>query len=160
MLVVLQAVLRFVGYASWRAAVAGEGARRQVAFYQVLACEVLQAAPRIDEGLAGLLLPHVRAGLAKGARQEWRAAAHAVLGKLAALTTLSTVVLSGALGCFICLIRSHHERIDILHIDCKHTMRQWLTLLCSDTLATCVSHIHYRNCAIPVNCAVPVAPVS
>ncbi len=113
---VLQAVLRFVGDTSCAAA-AGEGARRQVLFYPVLACEVLQAAPRIDEGLAGLLLPYVRAGLAKGTRQEWRAAAYAVLGKLAALTTLSTVVLSGASGCFICLNRSHHERIDISFVS-------------------------------------------
>ncbi len=42
-----------------------------------------------------LLLPHVRAGLAKGGGVDLRAAAHIILAQLAASATLSDELLSG-----------------------------------------------------------------
>lgn len=42
-----------------------------------------------------LLLPHVRAGLAKGGGVDLRAAAHIILAQLAASATLSDALLSG-----------------------------------------------------------------
>ena len=64
-----QAVLRFVGDAARHAAASGAGSQLRMAFFATLACEFLAARQaqrrHLDEATVGVLLPHVRAGLAK-----------------------------------------------------------------------------------------------
>lgn len=92
----MQAVLRFVADAARASATADECAELQVTFYTALACDVIGVVQRVSESLAGALLPAVRAGLGRGASEHMHASALTVMACLAAHTTLSLQLLSGA----------------------------------------------------------------
>lgn len=89
-----QAVLRFIVETARKSAAADECATLQVTFFTQLACDIIAAVPRVNESLAGSLLPAVRAGLARSASNHMRASACSVLAFLATNTTFSTQLIS------------------------------------------------------------------
>lgn len=91
-------MIRFVAAAARASAAAEECAGLQVTFYTTLACDVISAVQCVSESLAGALLPAVRAGLGRGASEHMHASALTVVACLAAHTTLSLQLLSGAMA--------------------------------------------------------------
>lgn len=90
-----QALLQFICATAQHYGTSKLNSRTFLSFYAVLLCEVLQAAPRVDEDLVALLLPHLLVGIGAGASADLRPATMMVLSQLSAKATLADGFLSG-----------------------------------------------------------------